>query len=425
MVVWTLLIFVLARGRQPFNEHVAHIVRIVNEYRKCTTSELKMDVMHGFMYYIVGQCAHKMWDRLKYAKHRVLLTGFFSKTLDSIQSPPSRRNPSDIAFLRIFRGHRGQIVRAKLKGLAERADVAVYLPAVRDVDFTVDLFPELLKLDPTTCHAVFTSSTCREFHVLLCLLLLGYRDALQHLVTLKQGSSPPEPRVLFRYINDVCDYLSLLHPIAHSAAASDYFISISRGRHRADGQRSSEDETPGADESDEHSGSDEEDDDELDGIGRQKRWLSLLVAQFSAIDLVLHFVNDVWTDNVTIKVVPTPPSEATLVPWELLVKDVVTRHGLGRGQSNGQNRLEAHQAWQAVENTRKRIKAFEHALTSSFTGRVHCESFLASMMFSRGVLSDGDIAVEGITLDEIQVRPYIFHQPAFLPMFYDSLWMRP
>ena len=416
----------LARGEQAFTDHVEHIVRIVNEYRNCIANDLKIEVMHGFMFYIVGNCADKMWDRLKYPKHGVLLTSFFNNTLDSIQSPSSPRNSSDIAFLLTLHGHRGRNVRAKLKELAERAEVALCLPAVRDLDSAVDLFPELLKLDPKTCLAAFTQSTYREFHLLLSLLLLGYRDALGRLVTLKHGS-PPEPRVLYKHINDVCDYLSLLHPIAHSAAASDYFRSVFRGHRGADRQRSSEDNTPGAvflDEDDGHAESDE-DDDELDGMARQKHWLSLMVAQFTAIDLVLRFVNDVWADDVTIKVIPTPQSEATLLPWDFLVKDVVTRLGFRRGQSEGQNRLDAHQAWEAVKNTRKRMKAFDRALTSSFTGRVHCESLLASMMFSPRISSESNIAVQGLTLDEIQVRPYIFPQRVFLPNFYDSLWMRP
>ena len=60
--------------------------------------------------------------------------------------------------------------------------------------------PNLLELGKMTKtrHHVYTPY--REYHQLLCLLLLGYRASVKKLDSLKEVEAPPEPKVLFRSI---------------------------------------------------------------------------------------------------------------------------------------------------------------------------------------------------------------------------------
>jgi hypothetical protein len=60
--------------------------------------------------------------------------------------------------------------------------------------------PNLLELGKVTetRHLVYTPY--REYHQLLCLLLLGYRSSVKKLDFLKEVEAPPEPKVLSRSI---------------------------------------------------------------------------------------------------------------------------------------------------------------------------------------------------------------------------------
>ena len=407
--------------------------------------------MEGFMYYVVGQCAPKMYYRFKHHKYRVLLDHLLHITVNSDlfhhRHPSSPPNTSDIAFLHVFRGHRGRSVRDKVMELASDprwmrvAQVLDVLPKTAPPS-TDEFFPELLKLDPQTRPAVFTSLTCREFHLLLCILLIGYRNSLYELDELKSKRDPPNPRELFQRINAICNYLSILHPLVNSAAMKDYCESILRSHAHTDVQDLSREhdtsDTTVQDESDEdsqaHDGYEESEQDSNadDEIGRSpigrhsaseqyKRWLGLLVAHFNAMDLVLAFVKDVWRDEVTIRLVSTPKPEATLIPWEDLVRDIIMRRGFQRSRLQGEHRLEAHSAWEALSNIWHRGGAFAFALEAGFHGRVHCESFIASMMLS-AVTSPESTAFAGVTSEEIQVRPLLsFTNQDILSTSCDSL----
>jgi hypothetical protein len=456
------------RNDQTFEEHVAQIIYFVNKCRDPNPVKVKA-VADGFLLYVVGQSVHKMNRRIN---HKVHSTPTFYALLSLscrrlVASFSYKFNTSDAAFLVMLHGHRGQrILRAIGRDLSthqhhipsesthqrqippdspeamkERAlEELSSLHQHKNADI---LFPYILGLNRETPQAIYNAETQNEFHLLLRLLLLGYHNSLKKLASLKK-QSPPFPAKLFEYINTVCDYMSLLHPLAYSGAMVDHCHGL-RIAHLTQTSVNMERELPTVVD-DSAASSSEEDVDEDSGRGIQEtskltdsqsakmfsfgepytRWLQLQLIYVDAVSFIIKEVSQLPGDSssaITIKVLCVPHSGKNMLDWRDVIEDVIYRVGL-RDKNNlfsAINNVEAHEsdvvkAIQAIDTEMRKDASFrramDHITPKQFKGREHCEACIAGLMFTSSDL----FAKCGGKFDSALTEVRAFYSPACTSM---------
>jgi hypothetical protein len=89
-----------------------------------------------------------------------------------------------------------------------------------------------MRVNPKTPH-ILLRETYREFHRLLCLLILGYKDSLQQLAAMKVKEVAPQPSSLEPMVYSIMYYLALLHRLAYSKTIVNHFdmVAVAVRRH--------------------------------------------------------------------------------------------------------------------------------------------------------------------------------------------------
>ena len=402
-----------------FEEHTAQIMNFLNICQE-KNSRNEGD---GFMLYVVGRSFPKMHRRITHRDHsRTLFENIVELPMKDLKfrSTQSAPNKYDSHFLVAFKEYQGQSIRraiirdldSSLESLDDPVKRRILQDMVRKQPHDADnLFPRLLKLasayQPSRPQTIYTKKTYREFHQLLCLLLLGYRDSLQELMLLKKSQTPPPPEILYTRINISLNYLAVLHPLAHSKAIESYFSMVStaiqsRHRHTAIPQDIEEWETDPDSDLEDLDGEEEEEDIDVPGVTPMVRrtpvaaevyirWIRLQMSYFDAATFILRTMREVPTTvPITIKIFYPPYTGRMMKPWRDVVLDVVSRIGLSNddGTSDRQRQLDATSAINALEYlmTCPEYSAFGIALAKlssgkDFKGRMHCEACMVILMF--------------------------------------------
>ncbi|KAF8871146.1 hypothetical protein BD779DRAFT_1478400 [Infundibulicybe gibba] len=290
------------------------------------------------------------------------------------------------------------------------------LPAceAKDPDAYQFIFPNLWSLTPES-KALYTRDTHREFHQILSILLLGYRDSLKRLVGLR-GSEPPEPPELEEAINAVHDCLAILEPIAHSAAAINHLSVVAD----AGSEQEDRDSTPAArepppasviapsDEADDHEKIEMrleeatlEDSADMDVTDVEEalppslidtpliRWLKLQVAYFTVPNNIISlFQPDAHLPNpIKLTIYPIRYTGKTMAPLMPVLEDVVRKHPLHLATADESTDMElVKEAFATMVDSEDVHPSFGHVLGrmrwgSGFNGRIHCEAALAAHLF--------------------------------------------
>ncbi|KAF8886123.1 hypothetical protein BD779DRAFT_632756 [Infundibulicybe gibba] len=226
---------VSTRAGQTFDDHAKFIMQFANQFcSDPSPGTAAAGLVRSFITYVVGSSAPKMFLRLNHPKYSkpyfdaiVHLPTSELVWVTKWASPP---NLADFSFIRILHGVHGvKFLRRVQQNIAQPpadphwARVISELPRCRtdDPDGYKLLFPGLWGL-AGQLDAIYTESTYREFHQMLCLALIGYRASLNTLV----GLSNPTQEDLLEAIDVVCNYLLILRPIADSAAFIDHSSTI-------------------------------------------------------------------------------------------------------------------------------------------------------------------------------------------------------
>ena len=328
-------------------------------------------------------------------------------------------NKFDTTFLHAFHSHRGQSLRKNIaKDLALRLasdsdDEKSYILGQilqRGINTPEDLFQNLLKLDPDTPQSIYTRETYREFHELLRLLLVGYKDSVKKLWLMKKDkTSRPSPAILLVSINTICDYMSILHPLAYSAAIVKHFQMLAMVIQdlSLDNSAIADDNPPEDSETEaeeiEIEEEDSADDTELiedDWVElpftmseQYKRWLQLQMTYLDTVSLIITLVGKMpgeKTVPITLTIYPVPRTSPEMCPWDEVLRNVVgvADDGLRTASSEvpGYDQ-DAEQVLEAIYTMMDRYPEFKGALTNisskGFKGRIHCEAFLAGVIANR------------------------------------------
>ncbi|KAF8870949.1 hypothetical protein BD779DRAFT_1478537 [Infundibulicybe gibba] len=400
---------------QPFDDHAKFIMQFTNQCRSLNASN---DPVAGglltqqFMTYIIGSSAPKMLHRIthdKYSKpyfHRIVrLPASDLQWVGKKTSPPNWFDRQFIIALHSKLGVR--YLRGVQRSIAQPpADpdwgrLIKGLPAceAKDPDAYQFIFPNLWSLTPGS-KALYTRDTHREFHQILSILLLGYRDSLKRLVGLR-GSEPTE---LGEAINA---------PIAHSAAAINHLSVVAD----AGSEQEDRDSTPAArepasvialsDEADREKiemGLEEatlEDSADMDVTDVEEalppslidtpliRWLKLQVAYFTVPNNIISlFQFDAHLPNpIELTIYPMRYTRKTMAPLMPVLEDVVRKHPLHLATADESTDMElVKEAFATMVDSEDVHPSFGHVLGrmrwgSGFNGRIHCEAALAALLF--------------------------------------------
>src|ERR1700722_10016427 len=353
------------RRDHTFEQHAAQITYYINEWHN-TDPEDTMAITEGFILYVVAQCVPKMWRRISPSPRRTPPPPkYFQQIVDLSADrlgyfPSESFNKFDTTFLKAFHGHRGRQIRKIITEDISLRRSNLYssddfcksriLDTIceRGILTADDLFLNILKLNPATPQTIYTPETYQEIHELLRFLLLGYRDSVGRLYTLKKNQThPPSSAILFSCIDAVCDYLSILHPLAYLKAMASHLL--------------------------------------------------------NAASLIMTLVLQIPSDNpdpITVKILSIPRVRNDMKPWEGVVRDVIGHVGLVR---NGllpetleisRHDLDAKLALEAINEMMGRHSDFDNAMkkvsSGKFRGRIHCEAFIASVM-AKQANGDGNV----------------------------------
>ncbi|KAF8872111.1 hypothetical protein BD779DRAFT_1679895 [Infundibulicybe gibba] len=367
LTVAKILTYLIQVGpNQPFDDHAKFIMQFTNQCRTLNASDDPVAeglLTQQFMTYIIGSSAPKMLHRIThdtysepYFNRIVWLPASNLQWVGKKTSPPNWFDRQFIIALHSKLGVR--YLRGVQRSIAQPpADpdwgrLIKGLPAceAKDPDAYQFIFPNLWSLTPES-KALYTQDTYREFHQILSILLLGYRDSLKRLIGLR-GSEPTE---LGEAINAVRDCLAILQPIAHSAAAINHLSVVAD----AGSEQEDRDSTPAArepasvlalnDEADdcekiemdleEATLEDSVDMDVTDVEGALPpslidtpliRWLKLQVAYFTMPnDIISLFHFDAHLPNpIKLTIYPVRYAGEDMAPLMPVLEDVVRKHPL-------------------------------------------------------------------------------------------------
>ncbi|KAF8886174.1 hypothetical protein BD779DRAFT_1531317 [Infundibulicybe gibba] len=428
-----------AGANQTFEDHATFIMKFANRFRNLDSSDERELLTEKFLVYVVGSSAPKMFHRINHSKYSqpyfkgivALPTGSVEWIGEKVSSP----NRWDFHFIKALHSDRGvqflqrvqsYMVRPAPEGLVVPTDphwrrLVEELPArgVGESDAYKHLFPNLWNLAPGS-KVLYTQATYREFHQILCISLIGYRDSLDRLLGLKK----PTKQELWRGIDAVCDYLTILHSIAHSAAAVDHISVLAEATQvwggpttqgpplsrivASSAKAGDREETPerGVDleheseEEGEEEGEEEEeiledsaDMDVTDIEGPPPtspdtpyiRWLKLQAAYFGALNhIVALFQFDArLASTIELAIHPILYTGKAMAPLMPVVEDIVGRYGLGF-QNTGVDKPAIEMVKESFEvmgqNANKSFRTSLKRMSrgSGFHGRVHCEAALVS-----------------------------------------------
>jgi hypothetical protein len=398
-------------------------------------SEKAAAIKEGLALYVIGQCCPKMWRRINpntkfYLPSRPQyfrqIVGISANSL--FYFPCNSFNKFDTAFLRTLRSYRGQRVCEYIAN-----DLAIRKASRNDADEksqvldeilergkkTAHPFKNLLKLDPNTPKSIYTRNTYREFHQLLRLLLLGYRDSVKRLYLMKKDKTTAlSPATLYANIVTVCDYMSTLYPLAHSAAIVDHFQMLTVvlrnttpndsaivDDYLSEDEKTEEEEIMAEDLADDVE-SIEDDQVELSLVmgERYSRWLQLQMTYLDAVSLIVTMVEDMPGDKtmpITLTVIPVPHPGKDIIPWQEVIREVTSRSGLARAGSDiPSDALDTERVLEAMNTMMDRYDEFKGAITNlsakGFKGRIHCEAFLASVMAEQRISTTDSVSISFI-----------------------------
>ncbi|KAF8886122.1 hypothetical protein BD779DRAFT_1786606 [Infundibulicybe gibba] len=213
---------------QDFRSHATLIMQFASD----ASSHLR----EGFIAYVVGSSAPKMLRRINHHIHSkpyfdavIRLPANDIKWIGENLKTSEYSNEPDSLLIETLHGEDG------VRFLKEVQAYIVQKPAPKDPHVRRLIselensmgpgpvprtpFPKLWHLSTTS--ALYTKETFREFHTLLSIALVGYRNGLK----LVQESNPTKEK-LEKAINSVSAYLMVLSRIAYSAAAINHFAVI-------------------------------------------------------------------------------------------------------------------------------------------------------------------------------------------------------
>ena len=427
------------RHEQTFEQHASQITYFINQCRQ-TDPEKVVAIREGLALYVIGQCCPKMWRRINpNTKFHLPSRPQYFRQIVGISAhslfyfPCNSFNKFNTAFLRTLHSYRGQCVCGYITN-----DLAIRMASCDDDDEksqvldeilwrgkkTADhLFQNLLKLDPNTPQSIYMRKTYREFHELLCLLLLGYRDSVKRLYLMKKDKTTvPSPATLYANIITVCDYMSTLCPLAHSAVIIEHFQMLTIvlwnttvndsaiiDDYLSEDEKTEEEEILAEDLADDAE-SIEDNQVELSlvmGV-RYRRWLQLQMTYLNAVSLIITLVEDMPGDKtapITLTVIPVPHPSKDIIPWQEVIREVTHRSGLAddgvrAGSDIPSDALDAERVLEAMNTMMDRYPEFKGSITNfsakGFKGRIHCEAFLASVMAEQRISTTNSVSISFI-----------------------------
>ena len=176
------------RTYQPFDEHVAIVAKYINQRSDA-------GAMVEFNCYVITQSVSKMERRFRARKHQHLFSNIVGLPAGDLTwnknyvSQPNKCDRNFLTRLHSVPGSRAlQLIMEDLEEHRKLGRVSADSPHQRilselDSDrprTARDLFPNLMRVDPKEPH-ILSKETYREFHQLLCLLILGYKRSLEKL----------------------------------------------------------------------------------------------------------------------------------------------------------------------------------------------------------------------------------------------------
>ena len=176
------MLYRLTRTNQSFEEHVALVAHFINQ-------RPNKQAWHNFYIYLITQSVLKMKRRFRARKHERLysdIVGLPAGDLKWKDYVPKPNHFDDSFLIALHRDVGLWALEAIMKDLEKHRSGHVSANSAREwilseldsyqPQTASNLFPNLMRVDPKTPH-ILSRETYREFHRLLCLLILGYKDS--------------------------------------------------------------------------------------------------------------------------------------------------------------------------------------------------------------------------------------------------------